>query len=299
MSIPERLETYYMAISKKPEWLKKKVNFAAVAEMEKILRSLSLHTVCEGANCPNRGECFKNKTATFMILGENCTRNCRFCAVSKGTPTPLDPNEPENVAIAAKKLGLRHTVVTSVTRDDLPDGGAAHFAKTIRELKKLIPDSTVEVLIPDFQGNLDALRTVIAARPEIINHNVETVPSLYKTVRPMAIYERSLELLERVKRQGNGIHSKTGIMVGLGETQDEVLCVMDDLVNIGCDILTIGQYLSPSKQHLEIAEYITPAQFDEYKRLGLEKGFKYIASGPLVRSSYNAIEGMKEMEKNK
>ncbi len=286
-----------MAILKKPEWLKMKVNFEAVAEMEKILRSLSLHTVCENANCPNRGECFKNKTATFMILGENCTRNCRFCAVSKGKPTPLDPNEPGNVAIAAQKLGLRHTVVTSVTRDDLPDGGAAHFAQTIRELKKLMPKSTVEVLIPDFQGSLDALKIVIDARPDIINHNIETVPSLYKTVRPMAIYERSLELLKRVKKYGNGIHSKTGIMVGLGETQDEVLGVMDDLIKAECDMLTIGQYLSPSKQHLEVAEYITPAQFDEYKRLGLKKGFTYIASGPLVRSSYNAIEGMKEMEK--
>lgn len=288
-----------MTSPRKPEWLKKRVNTAALTEMEKMLRSLNLHTVCEGANCPNRGECFKNKTATFMILGNICTRNCRFCDVCKGAPTPVDPEEPENVATAADKLGLKHTVVTSVTRDDLPDGGSAHFAETIRALKKRIPSSTVEVLIPDFQGSKDALQTVIDARPEIINHNIETVPSLYNTVRPMAKYDRSLELLQRVKQLTTGIYSKTGIMVGLGETKDEVLRVMDDLIGVGCELLTIGQYLQPSKDHLPIKEYITPDQFEEYKRIGLKKGFKYIASGPFVRSSYNAIEGMKEMEAQK
>lgn len=288
-----------MTSPRKPEWLKKRVNTAALTEMEKMLRSLNLHTVCEGANCPNRGECFKNKTATFMILGNICTRNCRFCDVCKGAPTPVDPEEPENVATAADKLGLKHTVVTSVTRDDLPDGGAAHFAETIRALKKRMPSSTVEVLIPDFQGSNDALQTVIDARPEIINHNIETVPSLYNTVRPMAKYDRSLELLQRVKQLTTGIYSKTGIMVGLGETKDEVLQVMDDLIGVGCELLTIGQYLQPSKDHLPIKEYITPEQFKEYKQIGLEKGFKYIASGPFVRSSYNAIEGMKEMEAQK
>lgn len=288
-----------MTSPRKPEWLKKRVNTAALTEMEKMLRSLNLHTVCEGANCPNRGECFKNKTATFMILGNICTRNCRFCDVCKGAPTPVDPEEPENVATAADKLGLKHTVVTSVTRDDLPDGGSAHFAETIRALKKRMPSSTVEVLIPDFQGSKDALQTVIDARPEIINHNIETVPSLYNTVRPMAKYDRSLELLQRVKQLTTGIYSKTGIMVGLGETKDEVLQVMDDLIGVGCELLTIGQYLQPSKDHLPIKEYITPEQFEEYKRIGLKKGFKYIASGPFVRSSYNAIEGMKEMEAQK
>jgi lipoic acid synthetase len=286
-----------MVPQKKPEWLKKKVNAEAVMEMEGMLRSLNLHTVCEGASCPNRGECFKNRTATFMILGDVCTRNCRFCAVCKGRPTPLDPQEPENVAIAAQQLRLAHTVVTSVTRDDLPDGGAAHFAQTIRALKQHLPESTTEVLIPDFRGSLEALQTVIDARPDIINHNVETVPRLYPAVRPMAQYERSLELLRRVKELGGGIYSKTGIMVGLGETEDEVLSVMDDLIAVGCDLLTIGQYLQPTREHIEIAEFIHPDQFEVYRRKGLEKGFKYVASGPLVRSSYNAIEGMRELMK--
>jgi lipoic acid synthetase len=286
-----------MVPQKKPEWLKKKVNAEAVMEMEGMLRSLNLHTVCEGANCPNRGECFKNRTATFMILGDVCTRNCRFCAVCKGRPTTLDPQEPENVAIAAQQLRLAHTVVTSVTRDDLPDGGAAHFAQTIRALKQHLPESTTEVLIPDFRGSLEALQTVIDARPDIINHNVETVPRLYPAVRPMAQYERSLELLRRVKELGGGIYSKTGIMVGLGETEDEVLSVMDDLIAVGCDLLTIGQYLQPTREHIEIAEFIHPDQFEVYRRKGLEKGFKYVASGPLVRSSYNAIEGMRELMK--
>lgn len=285
-----------MTVQKKPKWLKKKMDLKPVLEMEKMLRSLSLNTVCEGASCPNRGECFKNKTATFMILGSVCTRNCRFCDVPKGSPTDLDENEPENVAIASEKLGLKHIVVTSVTRDDLPDGGAEHFAKTIRAIKSKLPESTVEVLIPDFRGSKEALMTVIDANPEIINHNVETVPRLYPAVRPMAKYERSLELLRRVKELGDGIHSKSGIMVGLGETKDEILAVMDDLRAIDCDLLTIGQYLQPSKRHIDIVEYITPEQFKEYELTGLEKGFKYVASGPFVRSSYNAIEGMKRLQ---
>jgi lipoic acid synthetase len=285
-----------MALQKKPEWLKKKMDMRAVAEMESMLRSLSLNTVCEGANCPNRGECFKNKTATFMILGNVCSRNCSFCDVTKGEPTLLDPCEPDNVATAAKQLGLKHTVVTSVTRDDLPDGGAAHFADTIRALQTAMPESTVEVLIPDFQGNIDALQTVIDARPDIINHNIETVPALYSVVRPMGVYTRSLELLNRVKTLTSGIFSKTGLMVGLGESQSQVYSVMDDLRAVDCDLLTIGQYLQPSKDHIDIAEFIHPTVFDEYKRIGMSKGFKYIASGPFVRSSYNAIEGMREMK---
>jgi len=287
-----------MAPQRKPEWLKRTIDPTAVMEMESLLRKLGLHTVCEGANCPNRGECFKNKTATFMILGDVCTRNCRFCAVTKGAPTPVDPDEPEHVALASETLGLKHVVITSVTRDDLPDGGAAHFAAVVAAIRKRLPDVTIEVLIPDFLGNLDALQTVINARPEIINHNIETVPSLYDTVRPMARYERSLQLLRRVKELGGGIYSKTGIMVGLGETQDEVLAVMDDLLEADCDIMTIGQYLQPTKGHLPVAEYVHPDVFAEYKRIGLQKGFKYIASGPLVRSSYNAAAGMAEMEKS-
>jgi lipoic acid synthetase len=284
-----------MAITNKPEWLKKRYDPAAVREMEMLLRSLSLNTVCEGANCPNRGECFKAGTATFMILGDICTRNCRFCAVRKGEPEPPDPAEPERVAEAAQKLSLIHIVVTSPARDDLSDGGAAHFAATVTALKRRLPQSTVEVLIPDFRGSADALDTVIGARPEIINHNVETVPSLYATVRPMALYALSIELIRRIGERGDGIYSKSGLMVGLGETREEVLSVMDDLAAAGCDMLTIGQYLKPSQHHLPVIEYIHPEQFEEYKRIAKEKGFRYVASGPLVRSSYNAAEGMREL----
>ncbi|MGI5850010.1 MAG: lipoyl synthase [Christensenellales bacterium] len=285
----------FMAITNKPEWLKKRYDPAAVREMEMLLRSLSLNTVCEGANCPNRGECFKAGTATFMILGDICTRNCRFCAVRKGEPEPPDPAEPERVAEAAQKLSLIHIVVTSPARDDLSDGGAAHFAATVTALKRRLPQSTVEVLIPDFRGSADALDTVIGARPEIINHNVETVPSLYATVRPMALYALSIELIRRIGERGDGIYSKSGLMVGLGETREEVLSVMDDLAAAGCDMLTIGQYLKPSQHHLPVIEYIHPEQFEEYKRIAKEKGFRYVASGPLVRSSYNAAEGMREL----
>jgi lipoyl synthase len=280
---------------KKPDWLKVKLHPTAQDEMQSLLRSLSLNTVCEGAACPNLGECFKNKTATFMILGSNCTRNCTFCTVDKKQTTPVDDNEPENVAIAAKKLGLKHTVVTSVTRDDLQDGGAAHFAKTIIALKKHMPNSTVEVLIPDFKGDIDALKIVLDAKPDILNHNIETVPSLYDKVRPMAIYTRSIQLIENVKKIDDSIYTKSGIMVGFGETKSQVLDVMDDLLSVKCDILTIGQYLRPSKQHIEVFEYVTPEMFEKYKCIGLEKGFKYVASGPFVRSSYNAIEGMNHM----
>lgn len=287
-----------MSIQRKPEWLKSRISSAQTVQIANMLRKLGLNSVCEGANCPNMGECFKNKTVTFMILGNTCTRNCAFCAVPNGPPLPVDPDEPGNVAAAAEKLGLFHTVVTSVTRDDLADGGAEQFAKTIGALKGALPASTVEVLIPDFKGKLDNLITVIEASPDIINHNIETVPSIYKTVRPAAIYERSLELLARVKKHSTGIFSKSGIMVGLGETQEEVLHVMDDLLDAGCDMLTIGQYLQPSKTHPAVAEFIHPTRFDEYKAVGLEKGFKFIASGPLVRSSYHAAQGMEEVMKN-
>ena len=275
----------------KPAWLKKTINPAAIGEMETLLRSLKLHTVCEGATCPNRGECFKAGTATFMILGDICTRNCRFCAVGKGRPLAPDPEEPRHVADAAEALGLSHIVITSPARDDLPDGGAAHFAASIAMLKSRIPGCTVEVLIPDFQGDADALDTVALAHPDIINHNIETVPSLYAAVRPMARYDRSLELLKRVGEKG--IHSKSGLMVGLGETKAAVLAVMDDLSAAGCRMLTIGQYLQPSRDHLPVAAYITPEQFDDYARIAKEKGFLSVASGPFVRSSYHAAEGMR------
>ncbi len=277
---------------KKPEWLKVKADPQAVIEMERLLSSLGLTTVCKNAACPNIGECFGRHTATFMIMGANCTRNCRYCKVEKGLPTPLDADEPANVAKAAKALGLTHTVVTSVTRDDLPDGGAEHFAKTILALKNALPDATVEVLIPDFKGEKSALKTVLDAKPDILNHNVETVPSLYSRVRPMAVYTRSLLLLGRAKEFDPTVHTKSGLMVGLGETEDEVLEVMDDLRDVGCDLLTIGQYLQPSPKHLEVAEYIPPEQFEAYKSAGLAMGFRYVASGPFVRSSYHAAEGM-------
>ena len=268
------------------------MNYREVREMEKLLDTLSLHTVCQGANCPNRGECFKNKTATFMILGENCTRNCKFCTVAKGDVMPPDRDEPENVAKAAKQLGLKHIVVTSVTRDDLEDNGANHFAQTIVKLRQYLPNSTVEVLIPDFRGDVNSLKIVLDKKPDILNHNIETVKYLYDDVRKMAIYERSLELLRRVKEIDSTIFTKSGLMVGLGETKEQVSELMDDLLAVKCDILTIGQYLQPSKAHLRVIEYITPECFEEYKQMGLKKGFKYVASGPFVRSSYNAIEGM-------
>jgi lipoic acid synthetase len=283
-----------MTITRKPQWLKRQFDPVAEGQMTALLRSLSLHTVCEDANCPNRSECFKSKTATFLILGDVCTRGCRYCAVTKGAPQMLDPDEPMHVAEAAEKLELRHIVVTSVTRDDLPDGGADHFARTIRALCERLPKSTIEVLIPDFQGSEAALNLVIAAKPDIINHNIETVPSLYPVVRPQADFARSLELLLRVKQAG--LYSKTGFMVGLGETRQDVLALMDDLVAIGCDMLTIGQYLQPSKNHLPVVEFITPEQFDEYKQTALAKGIRYVASGPFVRSSYHAAEAMAHME---
>ena len=283
-------------MERKPEWLRKTINLKEMTDMKKMLRSFSLHTVCESANCPNIGECFNNKTATFMILGRQCTRNCTFCNVENNTPEEIDLLEPQKVATAAKELGLKHVVVTCVTRDDIPDGGAQQFVNTIKAINKELPNSTVEVLISDLDGKLESLKTIVASKPDIINHNIETVPRLYDTVRPMAIYRRSLDLLKSVKELDSSIFTKSGIMVGLGETKEEVLTVMDDLLAVGCDILTIGQYLMPSLEHIPIAEYIHPDQFVEYKKIGEKKGFKFVASGPLVRSSYNAIEGMNSVK---
>lgn len=280
---------------RKPEWLKKvydKEAKEAIREMNIMLRDLSLNTVCKEASCPNMGECFKKNTATFMIMGPNCTRHCRFCDVTKGKIFPLDPKEPENVAKASKKLGLKHIVVTSVTRDDLEDGGASHFAETIRAIKEALPNSTVEVLIPDLKGIKESIDIVIDAKPDVINHNVETVPSLYSAVRPEADYNRSLDVLKYVKKKSPDIITKTGIMLGLGEEKEEVLKLMDDLVKIDCDIFTIGQYLRPSSKHIEVKEYVAPEKFDEYKKTGEEKGIKFVASSPLVRSSYNALEAI-------
>lgn len=276
----------------RPEWLKQRVPKQDVFEkMEKLLRVLSLNTVCESANCPNIGKCFENKTATFMILGNTCTRGCRFCAVNKGKPLEVDLKEPYHVALACKYLGLEHVVVTSVTRDDLEDGGAQHFAYTVRQIRKFNPCVTVELLIPDLNGNWDGLEKIIKSKPDIINHNVETIPSLYDTVRPQAVYERSIELLMYVKKIDKNIFTKSGLMLGLGETYEEVIKVMDDLLSVNCDILTLGQYLRPSKEHIPIHEYISQEKFDEYKNVAIEKGFKYVASGPFVRSSYKALDG--------
>lgn len=279
-------------MEKMPEWFKVKYNQKAVEEVSELMTNLKLNTVCKEANCPNLGECFQKHTATFMILGSQCTRNCRFCNVVHGTPEPVDPLEPQHIAEAAKHLGLRHVVITQVTRDDLPDGGASHFAKTIAAIRELCPSTSIEVLISDMKGDHASLDTVIAAHPEVINHNIETVPSLYSTVRPEANYQRSLDVLRYVKEQDPSIRTKTGIMVGLGETDEEVLHTMDDVLAVGCDIFTIGQYLRPSEEHIEMKEYVVPEKFDIYRVIGMQKEFHYIASSPLVRSSYRAAEAL-------
>lgn len=280
-----------MTVKRKPEWLRiKKREGENLGYVKHILEDLSLNTVCEAANCPNRAECFSKRTATFMILGRECTRNCRFCNVSSNPVEAVNPEEPRNVAEATVKLGLQHVVITSVTRDDLSDGGADHFAKTIKAIKEKDPKIIVEVLIPDLQGDVDALKVVLDAKPDILNHNVETVPRLYPDVRPMAIYERSLEVLENSKKLDPDMLTKTGIMLGLGEKEEEVIQVFKDLREKGCDFLTVGQYLPPSDEHVELVEYVHPDQFDKYKEEALKLGFKFVASSPLVRSSYKAAD---------
>lgn len=333
----------------KPSWLKVSSNTGETNKsVMELLQSLELHTVCEEANCPNCGECFGRKTATFMILGKNCTRNCTFCCVSKGATSAPDPEEPLHIAQAVEKLNLQYVVITSVTRDDLEDGGASHFAEVIKairglnnpesneqldkigqnnpiseeqsdkmgqnnlitdvqpvkmkkcnpyekttENKRIVPK--IEVLIPDFQGSEEALRIVVQAKPDVINHNIETVSRIYTTVRPQAQYQRSLELLSRVKTINPKMLTKSGIMVGLGETREEVLGVFEDLRKYHCDFLTIGQYLAPSSKHHPVIEYITPEQFAWYKEQAIKAGFIYVASGPLVRSSYQAEQGWKSI----
>jgi len=275
---------------RKPDWLKIKIdNLDQIRRTKQMLQKLSLHTVCEQALCPNLVECFGRKTATFMILGNHCTRNCRFCNVTTKRPGPIDKNEPDHVAQAVQELGLKHVVITSVTRDDLADGGSKHFADVINKIKETSKDVTIEVLIPDFKGDLEALLTVIKAQPNIINHNVETVPRLYPGVRPQASYKRSLKLLENVKKHSK-IYTKSGIMVGLGEKEEEVIEVFKDLRSVDCDLLTIGQYLAPSPNHHPIIEYIEPIQFDAYKEIADDLGFKHVISAPFARSSYHADE---------
>ena len=275
----------------KPPWLKARAPLGDnYHDLKRLARSLELHTVCESAQCPNIGECWNHKTATFMLLGNLCTRRCGFCAVPKGKPEPIDWDEPRRVAEAVATLGLKHAVITSVNRDDDNIGGARIFAETIREVRRQAPGCQVEVLIPDFQGHEDCLQTVLEAKPEVLNHNTETVPRLYRAVRSGARYERTLQLLANVKRFAPGMVSKSGVMVGLGETMDELLEVFADLAKQGVDILTVGQYLRPSKDHLPIARYYTPDEFAFMKREALAMGFRHVESGPLVRSSYHAHE---------
>ena len=275
----------------KPEWLKARAPVGDnYHDLKQLARTLDLHTVCESARCPNIGECWNHKTATFMLLGDLCTRRCGFCAVPKGKPEPIDIDEPRRVAEAVERLGLRFAVVTSVNRDDDNLGGARIFADTIREIKLRVPDCSVEVLIPDFQGINECLQIVLDALPNILNHNTESVPRLYPAGRSGARYERTLRLLENVKRFAKGIPSKTGLMVGLGETYEELLSVFRDLASIDVDILTIGQYLRPTKDHLPMARYYSPEEFTWLKEEALKVGFRHVESGPLVRSSYHAHE---------
>ncbi len=273
----------------KPQWLKVKASRSeALIEVKHILQQLSLHTVCEEASCPNIMECFNRKSVTFMILGNVCTRNCTFCNVTKGQPQAVNTEEPLNIALAVKKLKLMHVVITSVTRDDLPDGGAGHFAEVISAIKEHSHDISIEVLIPDFRGDGHALHDMMRAKPDIINHNIETVPTLYPTVRPRSHYQRSLVLIRNVKKVDGRIVTKSGLMLGLGESTNDVIQTMKDLRGAKCEILTIGQYLSPSKFHHPVVEYVNPKIFDLHRQVALELGFMYVSSGPLVRSSYHA-----------
>ncbi|AFM21878.1 lipoate synthase [Acetomicrobium mobile DSM 13181] len=272
-----------------PEWLKIPApDEKSLYEMQDLIKGMTLHTVCEEALCPNVGECFKSRTATFLLMGDVCTRNCNFCAVRHGNPLPLDPDEPRHIAEACKALGLKYVVLTCVTRDDLADGGASHMALVVEEVKKLNPGAKVELLTSDLGGSRDALKNLLEAPLDVLAHNVETVPSLYPAVRPQANYERSLAVIEMAKAIAPKVLTKSGIMVGLGETYEEVIEVMCDLISVGCDILTIGQYLQPSPSHLPVKEFVPPKQYQMYEQKGLELGFKYVVAGPLVRSSYRA-----------
>ena len=275
----------------RPDWLRARIpSGKEYQETKAILRTLDLHTVCESANCPNIGDCFSRHTATFLILGNVCTRACPFCDIRSGKPLPVDPDEPARVADAARRLGLHYIVVTSVNRDELPDGGAEHFARTIRAIRDAIPSAKVEVLIPDFLGDEAALRIVLEARPDVLNHNLETVKRLYKRVRPAGRYDRSLQLLKRVADWTPAIPAKSGIMVGIGETVEEVEEVLRDFHAQGVSMATLGQYLQPSKNHLPLERYVTPAEFAHYREYGLALGIRQVASGPLVRSSFHAEE---------
>lgn len=274
---------------KLPAWLIKRTPKAQnIRSLRALVDDEEINTVCESAKCPNIGECYSSKTMTFMILGDICTRDCRFCAVEPGKPMAIDPHEPQRVAAAAKKLGLSYVVITSVTRDDLPDGGATQFVETIHSLRASMKGIMVEVLIPDFKGDEGFLKMVINARPDVINHNIETVPRLYSQVRPQADYKRSLRVLKHTKDADKNICTKSGLMVGLGENFEEVRNVLRDLRGVGCEIVTIGQYISPTSGHAPVIEYVRPETFEEYRKIGIEMGFRSVFSGPFVRSSYQA-----------
>lgn len=274
----------------KPEWLRVKApQWERVGNIKGILRDLELNTVCEEASCPNIGECFNVGTATFLIMGPACTRACPYCDIDfEKKPKPLDPTEPDRLAEAVRRMQLKHVVITSVNRDDLPDGGAAQFVKCIDQIRLVSPDTTIEVLIPDLCGNWGALTTILQAQPEVMNHNTETVPRLYRRTRPQGDYQRSLELIGRSRQLAPQVYTKTGIMVGLGETDDEVRQVMQDLRAVDCDILTIGQYLQPSQKHLGVKEFVTPEQFEQWRIYGESLGFLQVVASPLTRSSYHA-----------
>ncbi len=284
-----------MSFQKKPEWLRIDLGHnPAVKEVEGLLKDLNLHTVCKEAFCPNRMECYRNRSATFMILGNQCSRNCRFCNVTHQEKlSELDKDEPKRVAEAAKRLNLAYVVITSVTRDDLPLGGSEQFVSVIQELQSLKKPPVIEVLIPDFQGDKQAILSVVDAKPRVLNHNIETVARLYKDLRPEAEYQRSLDVLQYVKDHDTKMLTKSGFMVGVGEKEEEIFTLLDDLRSVSCDLVTIGQYLPPSKNHFPLVEYVTPEQFDRYKEYAKKIGFKGVASGPLVRSSYHAVELVK------
>ena len=284
---PEPRAPIVPGVDRKPGWLKVDLpSGETYRDLKKMMRSKSLHTVCEEAKCPNIAECWGAGTATFMVMGDTCTRSCGFCNIKTGRPMPLDADEPRHVAESIKQMGVKHAVITSVDRDELPDCGAGHFAETIREVRAMNTETTVEVLIPDFKGEIEHLQHVIDARPDVLNHNTETVPSLYRRVRPQARYEWTLSVLRESKRQG--MRTKTGIMLGLGETREELLQTMRDLADAGVDVLTLGQYMQPTRNHLPIERWVSPEEFDELRVIGEEMGFDIVESGPLVRSSYHA-----------
>ncbi len=278
-----------------PDWLRVKIGKATDSRPTgALLERHGVETVCRNARCPNIGECYSCGTATFLLMGAHCTRQCAFCAVESAMPLPLDPTEPARVAAAAAELALRHVVLTSVTRDDLPDGGAAHFAETVRTVREALPGSTIEVLVPDFGGSEDSIRTVLAAGVEVFNHNVETVPRLYPTVRPQADYRQSLAVLATARRLARGALTKSGLMVGLGEAREEIRAVLEDLRAASCDALTIGQYLQPTRRHHPVVRYVPPEEFDDLAAEARALGFRHVASAPFVRSSYRAHEAVGE-----